>query len=226
VSLNNTTYQALFHIHFAPTLHPLISLSIATTMASKVNTLLSTLKSAYSSGDYNKAKTTLSSAKLELLKSNALVPDPTTPQAILTAAREILQLGALTAIHLQDPEGFTRYWSQLQPFYELSPPSTSDVGRSKITGLYLLLLLSQGDNAGFHTLLEALEMGEAAKGSHGNGLESDEYIQYPIKLEQWLMEGAYDKVWGATKSEQVPSEEYSLFSEVSAVVPKTWQAGV
>ena len=46
------------------------------------------------------------------------------------------------------------------------------------------------------------------------GLEADRYIGYPVKLERWLMEGSYDRVWGATKKEGVPSEEFAVFSEV------------
>lgn len=82
--------------------------------------------------------------------------------------------------------------------------------RSKITGLYLLLLLTKGDYAGFHTVLEGLEV----EGSVG--AEQDVYVQYPIKLERWLMEGSYDRVWGATKREGVPSEEFGVFSEVKS----------
>ena len=108
-------------------------------------------------------------------------------------------------------------------------------------GLYLLLLLSQGDYAGFHTLLEGLEVAargaavmEEEEGKEGGGdakmrgagdgregrakdnpLEDDEFIQYPIRLEQALMEGSYDRVWGETKDERVPSEEYKVFSDVS-----------
>ena len=80
-----------------------------------------------------------------------------------------------------------------------------------MTGLYLLLLLTKGDYAGFHTVLEGLEIEVAGKG----GLEGDEYIQYPVKLERWLMEGSYDRVWAATKREGAPSEEYGVFSAVS-----------
>ena len=49
------------------------------------------------------------------------------------------------------------------------------------------------------------------------GLEADRYIGYPVKLERWLMEGSYDRVWGATKKEGVPSEEFAVFSEVWAL---------
>ena len=74
----------------------------------------------------------------------------------------------------------------------------------------MLLLLTKGDYAGFHTLLEGLEV--EAQGS--GGLEGDQFLQYPVMLEQWLMEGAYDRVWSATKGEGVPSEEFGVFSEV------------
>lgn len=46
------------------------------------------------------------------------------------------------------------------------------------------------------------------------GVEGDRFIRYPVMLEQWLMEGAYDRVWGAMKGEGVPSEEFAVFSEV------------
>ena len=46
-------------------------------------------------------------------------------------------------------------------------------------------------------------------------LDEDPFVQYPIRLDQWLMEGSYDRVWEETKSERVPSEEYAIFSDVS-----------
>lgn len=138
----------------------------------------------------------------------------------------MLETGALLSIRLHELDAFTRYFLQLQPFYELraSALNTGDDDtpsqRSKITGLYLLLLLTKGDYAGFHTVLEGLEIeGTAHEEGIGMDLEGedeagDKYIQYPIKLERWLMEGSYDRVWGATKREGVPSEEFGEFSEV------------
>lgn len=161
--------------------------------------------------------TLLTKAKLALLSLNALVPTPITSPHLLALAREVLELGALYSIRLQQPEAFTRYFQQLQPFYELPQSSFGakhdKSQRSKITGLYLLLLLTKGDYAGFHTVLEGLEV-EAGSDSARGELEKDTYIQYPVKLEQWLMEGSYDRVWGATKREGVPSEEFGVFSEV------------
>lgn len=161
----------------------------------------------------------LSSAKRTLLNLDALIPTPTTPPQVLSLARSVLETGALLSIRLLQPDAFTRYFQQLLPFYELPPRSFGDGSsgqRSKITGLYLLLLLTKGDYAGFHTVLEGLEVegvGEGMK-AEGEGV-SDKYILYPVKLERWLMEGSYDHVWAATKRDGVPSEEFGVFSEVS-----------
>ena len=188
-------------------------------MAEKdLQTITSQLQTALQR-DPSSAGPLLSRAKLLLLQANALMPSPTTNPAALAAARGILELGALISIKQQDPDSFTRYFHSLSPFYSLPPSALAPAGsqRSKITGLYLLLLLSQGDYAGFHTLLESLEVAQSsstAGGAGSTGLEDDAFIQYPVRLEQALMEGSYDRVWGETKGERVPSEEFSVFSQV------------
>lgn len=205
------------------------------TSISTLTSILSQLKSKPPPPP-DKIASLLSSAKRTLLTLNALIPTPSTSPHLLTLARQVLETGALLSIRLLQPDAFTRYFQQLLPFYELPPSSFSgrenggdameietdrsgrkwseDRGqRSKITGLYLLLLLTKGDYAGFHTVLEGLEV----EGSVG--AEEDVYVQYPIKLERWLMEGSYDRVWGATKREGVPSEEFGVFSEVRSFLP-------
>ncbi|KAL8711086.1 MAG: hypothetical protein Q9220_004467 [cf. Caloplaca sp. 1 TL-2023] len=179
---------------------------------SKLSDILSQLQKSSSSSP-QKLTSLLSSAKRELLTLNALIPSPTTPTPILVLARQTLETGALLSIHLQQPDAFTRYYQQLLPFYEIPDSSyqNNKSQRSKVTGLYLLLLLTKGDYAGFHTVLEGLEVEHAGK---GKGLEDDHFISYPVKLERWLMEGSYDRVWAATKREGVPSEEFGVFSEV------------
>lgn len=157
----------------------------------------------------------LSRAKLALLHLNALVPSDKTQPQHLALASQVLEQGALISIKLKDTDAFTRYFQQLQPFYALPAErwDRQSAGRqtsqSKVTGLYLLLLLSVGDYAGFHTVLEGLEMSSGKE-----QIDKDEFIQYPVRLEQALMEGSYDKVWSETKGERVPSEEYGVFSEV------------
>lgn len=180
----------------------------------ELNTTLTQLQSSPPPSP-QKIASLLSTAKRQLLNLNALVPTPSTSPQLLGLGRATLETGALLSIRLQDPDAFTRYFQQLLPFYELPPSSFKPAGdgqRSKVTGLYLLLLLTKGDYAGFHTVLEGLEV--EMGGSTGAGLEEDKFIGYPVKLERWLMEGSYDRVWGATKREGVPGEEFGVFSEV------------
>lgn len=163
---------------------------------------------------FPEANTLLSKAKLALLQLNALTPTPQSSPTKLALARDIYEAGAFASIRARNPDAFLRYVSQLQPFYELDPSTLkpSVESRNKVTGLYLLLLLTQGRYSEFHSELEALctRDGEA-------GIEGDRYLGYPVKLERWLMEGSYDRVWKAMKKGEVPSEEFGVFSEVSFV---------
>ena len=191
-----------------------------------LSSLVTELHTALDRKQLDAANNILSRAKRSLLLENALIPTPSTSPQLISLAREVLELGALASIRQTDAPAFTRYYQQLQPFYDLerhaSTPgesagnvdfSTSQ--RSKITGLYLLLLLSMGDSTSFHTVLEGL-VEEASL--NGKSVEDDPYIKYPVHLERNLMEGSYDKVWRETKSERVPSEDFGLFSNVSCIV--------
>ena len=167
-----------------------------------------------SESNLSNASSLLSRAKISLLKLHVLVPNTNTSQQHLALAREVLEIGAFVSIRQRDPESFTRYFQQLQPFYSLPHERWGSHDKhgnqSKITGLYLLLLLSQGDYAAFHTVIEGLEMAFGGR----KRLDEDAFIQYPMRLEQALMEGSYDRVWGETKGERVPSPEFAVFSEV------------
>lgn len=186
----------------------------AATGGSSLEQVQHSLQQCLARKDAAGAQVQLQKAKLIFLQQNALVPTEGTPVGQLKAARAVLEIGALLAIRTRDPDSFVRYYAQLQPFYEFpglhSQPSKN---RSQITGLYLLLLLSQGDYAGFHTLLESLIVSEGING--GKSVEDDPYIKYPVDMERSLMEGSYDQVWRKTKGRDVPGEEFALFSEVS-----------
>jgi hypothetical protein len=182
----------------------------STTMADRQLTqLLSQLRS-HPPPQYAEAKSLLAKARLLLLSLGALTPSPSVPESHLTLARETYEQGALHTIRARDSDAFTRYVTQLAGFYALLPPSAaSGAGdRNKVTGLYLLLLLTQGRYAEFHSELESLSVGGVAD------VESDRYLGYPVRLERWLMEGSYDRVWKAMKKGEVPCEEYGVFSEV------------
>lgn len=210
-----------------PQQHPATTANMA---ERQLQQILSQLKSQSSTLKYADAAPLLSKAKLQLLKLNALSPSPATlpsqsltsqqqqqqpSQSALALARETYEQGALYSIRAKDPEAFTRYVTQLAPFYELpaSVLAPSLAERNKVTGLYLLLLLTQGRYAEFHSELESLSTREGGGGSVD--VEGDRFLGYPIRLERWLMEGSYDRVWKAMKSREVPSEEFGVFSEVS-----------
>jgi 26S proteasome regulatory subunit N12 len=182
-------------------------------MAAQLEPILTQLRNP--SLPYPTAQSLLSKSKILLLQNHALTPTPQTSTPLLPVALEILELGALHSIRAAPTHGdvaipaFIRYVSQLGPFYDAGV-STATENRSKITGLYLLLLLTQGRYAEFHSQLEGIGAGEA---------EKDRFLGYPIRLERWLMEGSYDRVWRAIRQGEVPSEEFGVFSEVRDLSP-------
>lgn len=70
-------------------------------------------------------------------------------------------------------------------------------------GLNLLSLLAQNRVADFHTELELLSVKE---------LQNNIYIRHPVSLEQWLMEGAYNKVF--ISKDEVPAPTYTPLIEI------------
>lgn len=181
----------------------------------QLSQILEQLKTQSTSISYSDAASLLSKAKLYLLQLKALAPSSSTSPSVLALARETYEQGALVSIRARDPDAFTRYVSLLGAFYELPAstlPPADAAERNKVTGLYLLLLLTQGRYAEFHSELEALATREGLGG--GSDVESDRFLGYPVRLERWLMEGSYDRVWNAMKKGEVPCEEYGVFSEV------------
>ncbi|KAK6347533.1 regulatory particle non-ATPase [Orbilia javanica] len=183
---------------------------------SDLPTLHTKLISSFTARAHTTSLPLLSTAKIALLKASVLVPTQATISTnshLLSQARDILEIGALTSIYLSDTESFSRYHSYLTPFYRIPsnvlPPSQAE---PKILGLYLLLLLSQGDAAGFHTALEVLNA--EGSGDAEKGWQWGDFVRYPVTLERWLMEGSYDKVWEATREGKTPAEEFDVFTKI------------
>ncbi|ODQ64313.1 hypothetical protein NADFUDRAFT_43315 [Nadsonia fulvescens var. elongata DSM 6958] len=168
------------------------------------------LTQAFQASDYATCAQTLPALKLQLAKASLLTPDfAQAPVADLVATRDILEMGALAAVHLGHEDQLERYIMQLRPFYATTviDPSANE---NKLMALYLLLLLSRNEIAAFHTELETL-------GEVDGALENDAYLSYPVRLERWLMEGSYDKVYKAiSQQSQVPAPEFSLFADTLA----------
>lgn len=149
-------------------------------------------------------KSILSRAKIELTQTGLLVPtvhDATDRPKDVAAARDILEIGAFSSLQQRDVESFDRYVGLLRVFYhdcgESLAPSKN---QEPLVGLSLLRLLSSNSISQFHTMLETLPSDLVA---------SSPFVQHPVNLERWLMEGSYSKVWRARK--EVPREEYSFF---------------
>ncbi|UZJ51600.1 hypothetical protein CBS101457_000920 [Exobasidium rhododendri] len=166
------------------------------------------LLKAYSSSSTSPAtlKSQLTRAKIELTQSGLLVPSPqdaTTHTSEVVLAREILEMGAFWSLKQRNIESFDRYIGLLRVFYnDLGSSLPSSQSLEPLLGLSLLRLLSANLISQFHTTLETLPPSLVA---------SSPYIQHPVNLERWLMEGSYSKVWRARQ--EVPREEYSYFVE-------------
>jgi len=116
-----------------------------------------------------------------------------------------LEHAVLLAIKQRDKDAFARHISQVKTYYFDTGNLFKDLPASSrqypILGLNLLRLLALNRIAEFHTELELIPLDQ-----HDNV-----YIKHPIQLEQYIMEGAYNKVYKAAKA--VPAETYSYFIE-------------
>lgn len=138
----------------------------------------------------------------------------------LVLARGVLEIGVLLSIRMKDTDSFDRYWSQLKTFYvdyacvgtllssaltsrDQLPPSENF---EPILGMWLLRLLSSNAIAAFHIALETLP---------ADLVRDSEYIQHPVLLERWLMEGSYSNVWRERKN--VPRQEYRFFVDMLVI---------
>ena len=120
-------------------------------------------------------------------------------------ARDVLEMGAQLSIMKRDIPSFERYMSQLKCYYldyttEQVPESPY---KEQLLGLNLLCLLAQNRVAEFHTELERLSTVDAL---------NNVYIKHPIAMEQYLMEGNYNKLFLARGN--VPAESYNFFIDI------------
>lgn len=134
--------------------------------------------------------------KVEIAKaSNQLLLD-SQEAAFLLMARDVYERGAFLAIKKNDIAAFERNVKQLKIYYRDFDKqiSTKSANEYKILGLYLLALLAADRIGEFHTELELV--------SH----HDQEFIQRPVLLERYLMEGNYAKINSCVA--QFSSQEY------------------
>lgn len=160
------------------------------------------LKKKLQTGDLEGCKPLLSKLKVALIKIGFLPVEGSASKQELHIAREILELGAQWALKSEDIAAFERYISQLKPYYfDFNNDSIPESPfMYELLGLNLLCLLSQNRIADFHMELERLDPTQ---------LHSNIYLKHPVSLEQYLMEGAYNKVFLSRGN--VPADSYTFF---------------
>lgn len=144
----------------------------------------------------------LSDIKIELTKLQFL---PTVGSDVskeeLLVARNTLEIGAQWSIAKKDIPSFERYMSMLKVYYkDYKEAIVESCYMYELLGLDLLCLLAQNKVGEFHTALELLP---------NEVLQDNVYIRHPVAMEQYLMEGAYNKIYLAKG--EVPAEGYKFF---------------
>lgn len=180
--------------------------------------LTNTLKKHFDAKDYGSADALMPQMKVLLFQAKLLIPDLTRTGdkdyvADLVISRSILEIGALSAINLEEFDKFEQYVQQLKAFYFNSAKKDElhkSVNKNKLLSLYLLLLLSKGDVVQFHAELEFLTQ-------NIKNIENDLYLNYPIKIENWVLEGYYDKAWelisNRNTEEKKKLNEFNIFND-------------
>lgn len=132
---------------------------------------------------------------------------PTDAQATqqeLVIARDVLEIGAEYSVADKNIQSFERYVSQLKCYYyDYQNQIPDSQNKYKLLGLNLLFLLSQNRVAEFHTELELLP---------SDIIKTNVFIQHPLALEQYLMEGRYNKLFLAKGN--APAESYNFFIDI------------
>jgi len=127
----------------------------------------------------------------------------------LALRREAAEHGVMISARSRDESGFERHAAQVKAAYDACKRANAmensqyaieaSANEPLIVGLNLLRLLVQNRIAEFHTELETTE----------REVLSDARVQAVLELEQFLMEGAYNKI--AQKQGALPHPSYEYF---------------
>lgn len=136
-----------------------------------------------------------------MLNISYLPTDSQASREELVLARDVLEIGAEWAVLVKNVQAFERYISQLKTYYyDYRNHIPESKNKYKLLGLNLLFLLSQNRVAEFHTELELLPC---------DIINTNKFIQHPLALEQYLMEGRYNKLFMAKGNS--PDDSYNFF---------------
>ncbi|KAH8368936.1 hypothetical protein KR200_006792, partial [Drosophila serrata] len=175
------------------------------TMASLYNEL----KTEWSKHDPNLAHCAnlLDGFKLELVRSDFGSPQASSSsrqKEQLIRSREMLEIAVEHSIATKDYAAFERYMAQLNTYYfDYDKVLVSSVHMHKFMGLNLLYMLATNRIADFHIELERLPLPL---------LTNNNFIKPVLNLENYFMEGRYNKILQAKKS--LPAEIYANFMDM------------
>ncbi|KAJ8936947.1 hypothetical protein NQ318_015565 [Aromia moschata] len=173
----------------------------------EVSALYKQLKSEWNTANPNlsKCEKLLSDLKLELTNLMFLpTSNATASKQELLLARDVLEIGVQWSIAANNIPAFERYIAQLKCYYfDYKKQLPESSFKYQLLGLNLLFLLSQNRVAEFHTELELLP---------ADHIQNDVYIRHPLSIEQYLMEGSYNKIFLAKGN--VPAKSYNFFMDI------------
>uniref|UniRef100_A0A7S2WG96 CSN8/PSMD8/EIF3K domain-containing protein n=1 Tax=Mucochytrium quahogii TaxID=96639 RepID=A0A7S2WG96_9STRA len=167
--------------------------------------LVNELKKQVDEGNIKDGEGTLGKLKLELM-SMATLP----PNQIVNAqskkerlfARQVFELAVLLSVKARDIAKLERHMLMLRSYnFEYRTELGDSPRRDEMIGLELLTLLVDSRLAEFHSLLELVPMKE----------RENIYVTFVVELEQYLMEGSYNKVLAART--RTPSSIYTFLLE-------------
>jgi 26S proteasome regulatory subunit N12 len=171
--------------------------------------LFETLKKSFEAKPCDLAKCDEQLAQLKLLVFSSLSTrgaltssDGTGAVPQRELAREMLELACYLSIKREEMSAFERHVAQLKMYYNDNQKGMKPSDKKyQILGLYLLHLLSQDRIGEFHTELELIPVDD----------HKDSYIQHPVNLERYIMEGNYAKILEAKKDKNMSQDYYSHF---------------
>ncbi|CAP23756.1 Protein CBR-RPN-12 [Caenorhabditis briggsae] len=122
-------------------------------------------------------------------------------KAAALATKDLYEISVLQAINNGDFDTFDDNINQVHTYYIMVPENSEN--KHLMTGLHLMFLLASNRLSDFHMLLEQVPQKEQT---------SNAYISTPVRIEQSLMEGAYNKVVLTEKN--IPNPSYSVFIRI------------
>jgi 26S proteasome regulatory subunit N12 len=161
---------------------------------------LAKLKSEVDGNNATAATITLNGLKVQIATTPAALR--MTPP-VLMQEREIYEYAVLLSVQTKDTAEFERHMALLTPYYtDFGSMLGESANVFNILGLNLLRLLAQNRIADFHTQLETIAPA---------ALQSPA-VQFPVLLEQNMMEGTYSKVLEMQK--KLPLPAFGVFMDM------------